>query len=225
MANLIRIRGTQRGAATVYDTTTASGVLGSPGEASVASVRGFRIKSAMGRHFKQNSTSTKATISSGTLTWTANYPGAYGNGIQVDLTTGAYSSVQVVTTTVSGTANPQISVYVPTGLNALSVANAINADYEAGQIISVTPGGGDSNGAAATNSSVVYSFTPKWLSGGSNGTGTQDAEPGPQTQGVAGEPIYVNVTSKTTWVVDADDGVVQRTLQRNYWRFIPLGPA
>lgn len=230
MTTLVKIRGLQRGAPTIFDTTSQSGVL-STGEAGPASVRGFRVKSAIGRHYKQNTTAVTATATSGTLTWSAAYPGAYGNDIQVAIVVaGTSTPLTVAVTNQSATAKPIITLNSATDgggaatTRAIDAANLLNSDAAAAQLVTVAVGG--SLGATPyVNSSTVTAFSAKNLASGSNGTGTLDAEPGPQTGGVTGEPIFLNVTNKTTWVVDTDDQVTARTLMRNRWRFIEIGAA
>lgn len=224
MSNLVKIRGLSRGAPNIYDSTTASGVYGTPGGAGPASVRGFRIKSAIGRQYNFETASVAATLASGTgggVTWTASYDGTYGNNIQVAIAAGSAGvSDPVVVTWQSATAYPLITVNkantVSGAFSVQQAVNAVNSDPEAAQFVVAS--------CSTTEASVtVGTLSATNLSGGSNGTGTADAEPGPNTGGVAGEPIYVNVTNQTTVVVDTDDQVTARQLQRNRWRWISLG--
>jgi hypothetical protein len=222
MANLVKITGLQRGATRHYTSTTASGVY-SDGSNGPASVRGFRVKYALGRQYNQNSTAVAATVSSGTVSWTAKYKGAYGNSIKVAIVvSGNNTPLTVATTFTASTAEPVITVYSATNgggtatSRTIDVVNLINSDAQASQLITAGIASG------FTSTSTVYAFSAASLAAGSNGTGTQDAEP---PYGVAGEPLWVNVTDRTIWVVDTQDRVVQRTLQRNNWRYVSLGSA
>jgi len=218
MTNLTKIRGLQRGANPIYDANIASGT--TSGGAGPASVRGFRVPLALGRSFKNSTGSVVATLTSGSLNWSAVYPGTYGNNIQVGAVVAApaVSSIQVHYFTASGTANPRIIAYVPANTTAQQLVNVLRGDPVASQLVDTSVGTG------YTQASVVTDFGLTALSGGSNGSGT-DKEPGPQSGGLLGEPIFVHVTNKTTWVVDTDDQVVARALFRNKWRWVPLGPA
>lgn len=229
MTNLVKIRGLSRGPAEPYNTTTASGILS--GSAGPSSVRGFRVKSAVGRHYLKNSDAVKASLTSGTITFTANYPGTYANGFKAAIVvSGASTPLSVVVTNTSSTAYPVITVNSATsaGSSAITTAkqaiDAVNSDPLASQFVTASVGGGANGGGAATNSSTIYAFSSALFTGGSNGTGS-DAEPGPQTLGVAGEPIFINLNNKTTIVVDTDDQSVARTLMRNRWRWVEIGAA
>ena len=207
MAKLVLITGLQRGNPITYDTATASGIY-SVGEDGPASVNGFKIKSALGRQYSFDSTAVKATLVSGTITYTANYAGTYGNNITVDTALG--SAITVATTWAATTGYPTILITVPTGTRADAAAQALNSDPVASQLITAS---------YASASALVYNISANPLAGGTNGP-TLDAEP---PYGVAGEPIYLRVTDKVTLVVDVQDRVVQRSLQRNNWRYISLG--
>jgi hypothetical protein len=210
MAKLVLITGLQRGNPISYDTATASGIY-STGEDGPAAVNGFKIKSALGRQYSFDSTAVKATLTDGALTFTANYAGTYGNNITVDTALGSSgSATTVVTTWAATTGYPTILITVPSGTRADAAAQALNSDPVSTQLITAS---------YASASALVTNISATALSTGTNGS-TLDAEP---PYGVAGEPIYLRVTDKVTLVVDVQDRVVQRSLQRNNWRYISLG--
>ena len=209
MAKLVLITGLQRGNAISYDTATASGIYSVGGEDGPASVNGFRVKSALGRQFSFDSTAVKATLTDGGLTFTANYAGTYGNNITVDTALGG-SAITVVTTWAATTGYPTILITVPSGTRADAAAQALNSDPVSTQLITAS---------YASASALVTNISATALATGTNGS-TLDAEP---PYGVAGEPIWIRVTDKVTCVIDAQDRVTQRSLQRNHWRYISLG--
>lgn len=229
MTNLVKIRGLSRGPSYTYNATTASGILS--GGSGPASLRGFRVKSAVGRHYLKNTDSVKAAITSGTVTFTSAYPGTYANNFKAAIVvSGNNTPLSVVVTNTSATAYPVITVNAATNgsgtaiSTAKDVVNAVNSDPVASQFVTAAVGGGAQAGGAATASSTAYAFSAALFTGGSNGTGS-DAEPGPQTLGVAGEPIFINLNNKVTVVVDTDDQNVARTLMRNRWRWVEIGAA
>jgi hypothetical protein len=222
MATLVQIVGLQRGSSVRYSAAaTASGTLTESGTSQAiypggsegpASVQGFRVPHAIGRQYGFDSAAKTAALTQSNVVFYANYAGSYGNNIKVSLTvTGATTSV--VTTYTGGTANPTIAITVPTGAKAGDVVNAVDADPTARQFITAY---------AATNTAALTQFTSAInLSGGTNGS-VLDAEP---PYGVTGAPIYFNVTDKSIAVVDYTDRTVQRSLQRNSWRYVSLGAA
>jgi len=209
MAKLVKITGLQRGAPVKYNSATASGIYAS-GEDGPASVHGFRVKIALGRQYNQISTAVAATLTSGTVTYAANYKGSYGNNITVSqVLTGSTISVA---TTWDSSGYPTVALTVPSGTKANAAAQAINSDPVARQLVTASY-----SSATAT----AYAFSGTALAAGSNGS-TTDSEP---PYGVAGEPIWFNINDKVTTVVDVQDRVVQRSLQRNSWRYVSLGAA
>ncbi len=225
MSKLVLITGLQRGSYYHWDATTASGIYPISHEGP-ASVQGFRVKSALGRQYSftpggatAGAAAATATFSGSTsnINFQANYPGTYGNNISIILTqsgtgtqTGLFN-VQFTTTWSTPNGYPTFTINVPSaGLQNWQIVNAINADEQLSQFITAS--------TLSPNSTDVQ-FGAIQLTGGTNPT-TTDAEP---PYGLAGEPIWINVTDKVTVVVDIQDRVVQRTLQRNRWRYISLG--
>lgn len=217
MATLLKIRGLSRGK------LTGNPSVATASDGSVASVRGFRIKHAVGRQFSYETGAVKASrtvgASNSAVTYTANYAGAWGNNVQVAhvLTTASGAAANVAFTYQSGTANPLITVNVATNVSgsnistATAVAALVNADPNASQYVTAAAGG---NGTG-----TVSTISASNLTSGSNGT-TTDAEP---PYNVAGEPIWVRVNNASLVVVDVDDQVTARTLMRNRWRYVSLG--
>lgn len=208
--NLVIIRGLDRG------TRPAGAVPAVPGEQEAdgpTQLRGFRVKHPTFRQYSYEPQAVAASYSfpGSTLTFSANYKGAYGNSIAVVLANGAGQTVS--TSWASNTANPIITVTVPSGTTASGVANLINTDETASQFITC------SYGSAGQG---VGAFTQQSLSGGSNGV-SADAEPSTEVEGLAGEPIWLRVTNKSTCVVDVSDNVTSRTLKRNQWRYVVVG--
>lgn len=203
MSKLVLITGLQHGRKT--------------GDAGPASVRGFRVKSALGRQYSNTSDAVAATLTSGSLTYTANYKGTYANNITInENVTGSGTAVTVSTAWAATTGYPTITISANTSATNAGVAAAVNADPIARQLVTATTISGSETFSAITNTG---SGDARALSGGSNGTAT-DKEP---PYGILGEPLWFRVTDGVTVVVDADDRVVQRSLQRNNWRYISLG--
>lgn len=220
MSKLVLITGLQRGNPIHYDLTTASGIFVS-GSDSVAGVHGFRVKSALGRQYSYDSAAVAASTATlsgvggddftGYIDWAANYPGTYGNNISVGLTTsGSGNAITISTSWAATTGYPTFTVTCPPSTLVWQVVAAVNSDEEASQFI---------NASTLTPTNTAGGFAPLALVGGTNGT-KLDAEP---PYNVAGEPIWINVTDRVTVVVDIQDRVVQRTLQRNRWRYVSLG--
>lgn len=220
MAQLVKITGLQRGPLVAYSAAgTASGTLTESGTAwrvgtgleGPAAVAGFRVPHAIGRQYSFDSSAKVAALTISNVVFYANYAGTYGNNIKVGVTvTGATTSV--TTTYTASTANPTITVTVPTGSKAGDVVTAIDADPTARQFVTAY---------AASNTAAASTVSAASLSGGTDGS-TLDAEP---PYGVAGEPIWFNVTDQSVAVVDTTSRVTQRSLQRNAWRYISLGSA
>ena len=210
-ANLVIIRGLDRGthpAGLPVPSPTGEQVADGPTQ-----LRGFRVKHPTYRQFTFESQAVAASYAwpGSSLTFTANYKGAYGNNIHVAVTTGAGQTV--ATTWGASSADPIFTVTVPSGTTASGVANLLNTDETASQFITC------SYGIAGQG---VGTFTSQALAGGSNGVGA-DAEPSTEVEGVAGAPIWLRVTNKSALVVDTTDLVTARTLKRNQWRYVVVG--
>lgn len=203
MANLVKITGLQHGRG------------GS--DSGPASVRGFRVKSALGRQYSNASGAVAATLASGTVSFAAKYKGTYGNNIVVDEnSSGAGTAATVSVAWAASTGYPTITINANTSATNATVVAAVNAHPVAGQLVTAATSAGSSTFAPVAGTG---SGDARNLAGGSNGTAT-DKEP---PYGVLGEPIWFRVTDGVTVIVDTDDRVVQRSLQRNNWRYISLG--
>jgi len=211
-ANLVIIRGLDRGtrpAGSPAPTPPGEQVADGPTQ-----LRGFRVKHPTYRQFTYEPQAVAASYSfaGSTLTFSANYKGAYGNNIHVALTNSA-GQQSVATTWGASSADPIFTITVPSGTTASGVANLVNTDETASQFITC------SYGIAGQG---VGTFNSTALSGGSNGV-SADAEPTTEVESVAGAPLWLRVTNKSALVVDTTDLITARTLKRNQWRYVVVG--
>lgn len=174
----------------------------SDGSVTGGSYRGFRIPQGMGLYYPAG---VKATLTptANTQSYTALYGGTYGNAIKVQTATG---TLAVSVSYAAGTAVPTILVTAPATATLAAnqaVVAAVNAHAEASQWVVAAIAG---TGAAAH---AVVAATN--LATGTN-VGT-------------GQPIYQNVSTKVTSIVDVDDAATQKVLKRNQYRYISLGAA
>lgn len=195
MTTLVKLAGLDRGDALSRASTGR-----------VTANTGFRVASGT---FKQDigAGSVKAflTIGAGNagVTYTANWAGASGNGIQVAHVTGGTATPAITVTYAAGTGLPTITATQTGAVTAATVQAAVNADPVASQYVTATlPGTGASAFTAAAAAPLAT---------GANGTV-------PNLQ-----PVYFNVNSSAKVVVDVDDTTTRKMLRRNTGRFISLG--